>query len=54
MFDVSKLFGKGDKNTLLMKNGLNFSYNGPYAVVVEGLVLDFTLQLFVLQNIQYL
>ena len=23
MFDVSKLFGKGDKNTLLMKNGLN-------------------------------
>ena len=40
MFDVSKLFGKGDKNTLLMKNGLNFSYNGPYATVVEGLILD--------------
>ena len=40
MFYVSKLFGKGDKNTLLMKNGLNFSYNGPYATVVEGLILD--------------
>ena len=40
MFDVSKLFGKGDKNTLLMKNGLNFSYNGPSATVEEGLVLD--------------
>ena len=30
MFDVSRFFGKGDKNTLLLKNGLNFSHNGPY------------------------
>ena len=40
MFDVSRFFGKGDRNTLLLKNGLNFSYNGPYLVVEEGLVLD--------------
>ena len=40
MFDVSRLFGKGDKNTLLMKNGLNFSYSGPYTVVEEEVVLD--------------
>jgi len=40
MFDVSRFFGKGDRNTLLMKNGLNFSYNGPYYVVEEGLILD--------------
>ena len=31
MFDVSRFFGKGDRNTLLMKNGLNLSYNGPYS-----------------------
>jgi predicted transcriptional regulator with HTH domain len=40
MFDVSRFFGKGDRNTLLMKNGLNFSYNGPYSVVEDGLVMD--------------
>lgn len=40
MFDVSRFFGKGDRNTLLMKNGLNLSYNGPYSVVEDGLVLD--------------
>lgn len=40
MFDVSRFFGKGDRNTLLLKNGLNFSYNGPYSVVEEGLILD--------------
>ena len=40
MFDVSRFFGKGDRNTLLMKNGLNLSYNGPYSVVEEGLILD--------------
>ena len=40
MFDVSRFFGKGDKNTLLLKNGLNFSHNGPYGVVEDGLVLD--------------
>ena len=40
MFDVSRFFGKGDRNTLLMKNGLNFSHNGPYSVVEDGLVLD--------------
>jgi hypothetical protein len=40
MFDVSRFFAKGDKNTLLMKNGLNFSHNGPYLLVEEGLILD--------------
>jgi len=35
MFDVSRFFGKGERNTLLLKNGLNFSYNGPYLVVEE-------------------
>ena len=40
MFDVSRFFGKGDRNTLLMKNGLNLSYNGPYSVVEEGMILD--------------
>ena len=40
MFDVSRFFGKGDRNTLLMKNGLNLSYNGPYSVVEDGMVLD--------------
>ena len=40
MFDVSRFFGKGDKNALLLKNGLNFSHNGPYGVVEDGLVLD--------------
>ena len=33
MFDVSRLFGKGIRNTLLLKNGLQLSYNGPYVVV---------------------
>ena len=41
MFDViPRFFGKGDRNTPLLKNGLNFPYNGPYPVVEEGLVLD--------------
>ena len=40
MFNVNNLFGKGIKNTLLLKNGLNFSINGPFAVVQENTVVD--------------
>jgi hypothetical protein len=37
---VNNLFGKGLKNTLLLKNGLNFSINGPFTVVRTDTVLD--------------
>jgi len=40
MFNVNNLFGKGIKNTLLLKNGLNFSINGPFTVVRTNTVLD--------------
>ena len=40
MFDVSRLFGKGIRNTLLLKNGLQLSYNGPYVVVGTDTVMD--------------
>jgi len=40
MFNVNNLFGKGLKNTLLLKNGLNFSINGPFTVVRTDTVLD--------------
>lgn len=40
MFDVSRLFGKGIRNTLLLKNGLQLSYNGPYVVVRPDTVMD--------------
>lgn len=40
MFDVSRLFGKGIKNTLLLKNGLQLSYNGPYVVIGVDTIMD--------------
>ena len=40
MFDVSRLFGKGIRNTLLLKNGLQLSYNGPYVVIKDNTVMD--------------
>ena len=40
MFDVSRLFGKGIRNTLFLKNGLQLSYNGPYVVVGTDTVMD--------------
>ena len=53
MFDVSRFFGKGDRNTLLMKNGLNLSYNGPYSVVEDGMILDPMAREYIFQqNIQ--
>jgi hypothetical protein len=40
MFNVNNLFGKGVKNTLLLKNGLNFSVAGPFTSVQIDTVLD--------------
>ena len=35
MFDIGKFFGKGLKNTVLMKNGTNLSYHGPWKKLTE-------------------
>lgn len=40
MFNVNNLFGKGVKNTLLLKNGLNFSVGGPFTSVQTDTLLD--------------
>ena len=40
MFDIGKFFGKGQKNTVLLKNGANFSYHGPWKKITEDTVLD--------------
>ena len=40
MFDIRKFFGKGLKNTVLLKNGTNFSYHGPWKKITEDTVLD--------------
>lgn len=40
MFDIGKFFGKGLKNTVLMKNGSQLSFNGPWKKITEDTVLD--------------
>jgi hypothetical protein len=40
MFNVNNLFGKGVKNTLLLKNGLNFSVGGPFTTVQSNTLID--------------
>ena len=40
MFDIGKFFGKGLKNTVLMKNGTNLSYHGPWKKITEDTLID--------------
>lgn len=40
MFNVNNLFGKGVKNTLQLKNGLNFSVGGPFTTVQTNTIID--------------
>ena len=40
MFNVNNLFGKGVKNTLLLKNGLNFSVGGPFISIQTDTLID--------------
>jgi len=40
MFDVNQLFGKGVKNTLLLKNGLNFSVGSQFTVIQTNTLID--------------
>jgi len=40
MFDVSQLFGKGPRNTLLLKNGLNFSVGTNFTAIRNNTVID--------------
>lgn len=40
MFDVNQMFGKGVKNTLLLKNGLNFSVGSQFTVIQTDTLID--------------
>jgi|TARA_B100002019_G_scaffold289698_1_gene305835 hypothetical protein len=40
MFDITKFFGKGLKNTVMLKNGANLSYHGPWKKITEDTLLD--------------
>ena len=40
MFSLDKFFGKGTKGTVLLKNGTNFSYHGPWKKVTQNTEVD--------------
>jgi hypothetical protein len=40
MADISKYFGQGVKNTLYLKNGVNFYHKGPWVQVFEDTEID--------------
>lgn len=40
MFDISKYFTRGLRNTILAKPGLNFSYKGPWTQIFKGEAID--------------
>ena len=40
MFSLDKFFGKGTKGTVLLKNGTNFSYHGPWKKVTTNTEID--------------
>ena len=40
MFSLDKFFGKGTKGTVLLKNGTNFSYHGPWKKVTQNTEID--------------
>jgi hypothetical protein len=40
MADISKYFGQGVKNTLYLKNGVNFYHKGPWVQIFEDTEVD--------------